>query len=235
MQLVFIEGQQEPFTLSSVIAQCGEVQHKAVRNLINKRRDDLEEFGEVHFKNAPSESGQPVRDYQLNEQQATLLITFMKNTAPVIQFKKALVKAFYDLRMELGDKRRERPQMDTSTLKTFGKQYGSLMDLVIDANSLPVHDDPFQLPDLMHDRNVALIAKLLDYYRFPFMPSFKEIRMMLHFIKLYHPRTFVEKVIYCFENNKLSIPYLMVTLENNTVTANKDFLEQQVLLEKYLN
>jgi len=43
--------------------------------------------------------------YRLNEQQATLLITFMKNTEPVVRFKKALVKQFYIMQREL-EKRR---------------------------------------------------------------------------------------------------------------------------------
>ena len=39
--------------------------------------------------------------YQLNEQQATLIITYLKNTAPVRAFKKELVRQFYLLRTEL--------------------------------------------------------------------------------------------------------------------------------------
>ena len=39
--------------------------------------------------------------YRLNEQQATLLITYLKNTEPVRAFKKALVKAFFEMRDEL--------------------------------------------------------------------------------------------------------------------------------------
>lgn len=46
---------------------------------------------------------------------------------------------------------------------------------------------------------------------------------------------FVKKLNYCFENNKLSIPYLMVSLENNTVTSNRGLLNQLEMLEKYLN
>lgn len=237
MQLVFIEDQQEPFTLSSVIAEYGQVSHETVQSLIRKREKDLEEFGIIGFeiRKLNEGAGRPKKVYHLNEQQATLLITFMRNTAPVIQFKKALVKAFYDMRMELEYKKPEHPNMGANLLRTFGKQYGSLMELIEDTQSLQIHDDPFQLPDLMHDRNVALIIKMLDYYRFPLMPSFREIRTMIHFIKLYHLREFVKKLVYCFENNKLSIPYLMVSLENNTTTVNKDFLEQQALLEKYIN
>ena len=56
----------------------------------------------------PLESGQSKRDYILNEQQATLLITFLRNTAPVIAFKSALVKAFFKLRNEVTEFRYQR-------------------------------------------------------------------------------------------------------------------------------
>ena len=39
--------------------------------------------------------------YRLNEQQATLLITYLKNTEPVRRFKMNLVKAFFEMRDEL--------------------------------------------------------------------------------------------------------------------------------------
>ncbi|WP_331436695.1 Rha family transcriptional regulator [Streptococcus intermedius] len=41
------------------------------------------------------------KDYILNEQQATLLITFLKNTEQVANFKENLVKAFFEMRDEL--------------------------------------------------------------------------------------------------------------------------------------
>lgn len=37
----------------------------------------------------------------MNEQQATLLITYLRNTEPVKQFKSDLVKAFFEMREEL--------------------------------------------------------------------------------------------------------------------------------------
>lgn len=101
MELVYIDGKKEPYTLSSIIADCANVQHRHVKNLLNKHKTDFEQFGMVHFKKAPSDSGQQVRDYILNEQQATLLITYLKNTEVVRSFKKQLVKAFFEMRDEL--------------------------------------------------------------------------------------------------------------------------------------
>ncbi len=45
--------------------------------------------------------GRPQKIYHLNEQQATLLITYLRNTEAVTAFKKALVREFYVMREEL--------------------------------------------------------------------------------------------------------------------------------------
>ena len=101
MELVYIDGAKEPYTLSSIISECSQVQHRHVKNLLNKHKSDFEQFGKVHFKKSSSDSGQQVRDYILNEQQATLLITYLKNTPTVREFKQQLVKAFFEMRDEL--------------------------------------------------------------------------------------------------------------------------------------
>ena len=80
-ELIYIHDKKsEPYTLSSVIAEYTGVQHKTVKNLINKHKESLQVFEKVHFKNEPLPSGQKERNYMLAEVQATLLITFMKNT-----------------------------------------------------------------------------------------------------------------------------------------------------------
>lgn len=45
--------------------------------------------------------GQPAKHYALNEQQATLLMTYLKNTPNVRAFKKELVRQFFAMREEL--------------------------------------------------------------------------------------------------------------------------------------
>ncbi|HEM3468289.1 TPA: Rha family transcriptional regulator [Streptococcus suis] len=108
MELVYMDGRKEPYTLSSIVAECAEVKHRHLKILINKHKERLERFGKVSFKISPSESGQNVRDYILNEQQATLLITFLKNTEQVANFKENLVKAFFEMRDEVAQFRYQR-------------------------------------------------------------------------------------------------------------------------------
>ena len=108
MELVYMDGRKEPYTLSSIISDNAGITHHAVKEQIRKHLLELEKFGKVAFKMTPLESGQSKRDYILNEQQATLLITFLRNTAPVIAFKSALVKAFFKLRNEVTEFRYQR-------------------------------------------------------------------------------------------------------------------------------
>ena len=102
MELVYMDGKKEPYTTSEIIAECAEVQHHTVTRLIGENKVDFETLGILGFKIHKLDTrGQPKKNYILNEQQATLLITYLRNTEPVKEFKKNLVKAFFEMRDEL--------------------------------------------------------------------------------------------------------------------------------------
>jgi len=82
---------------SETIADGSGVQHKNVLDMIDANRSDFEDFGEVAFETRPGYHNAPVRVALLNEQQATLLMTFQRNTDQVRAFKKALVRSFFDM------------------------------------------------------------------------------------------------------------------------------------------
>ncbi len=92
IDLVFLEPDKldsEPFTTSKVVAECANIRHHTVTKLIQKHKTDFEEFGILRFKIEEIKGRcQPEKSYQLNEQQATLLITYLKNTPPVRQFNR---------------------------------------------------------------------------------------------------------------------------------------------------
>ena len=96
---------KEPFTTSEVIAECAEVKHHAIQQLIQKHKSDFRSFGLIAFEMrkppAGSKGGRPETIYHLNEQQATLLMTYLRNTPVVREFKKELVRQFYAMRKEL--------------------------------------------------------------------------------------------------------------------------------------
>lgn len=126
--LVFLEaGDDEPFTTDEIIASCAQVRRSTVTRLIRNHQKDLETFGRVGFEiRALQTKGgiQDVKTYHLNEQQATLLITYLRNTEPVKAFKKALVREFYATRAEIAR---------FKALRTEGKpQRRSLTDMIRD-------------------------------------------------------------------------------------------------------
>ena len=84
------------------------MQHHTITKTIRKHQVRFERFGKVGFKIQAMESGQNTKDYILNEQQATLLVTFLKNTEQVANFKTNLVKAFFEMREELSKFRMQR-------------------------------------------------------------------------------------------------------------------------------
>lgn len=86
---------------SAAIADGTENQHKNVLELIRTYRADLEEFGGVAFETQPFETpgGLQRREVALlNEEQSTLLITYLRNNEIVRGFKKRLVRSFYEQR-----------------------------------------------------------------------------------------------------------------------------------------
>lgn len=100
-----IEDAEGELRVSSlIIAQQTERDHEPVLRLIRDNLSDVEAFGRVSFENGPfvTAGGMQTKTYALlSEQQATLLITFMRNTDVVRAFKVALIKEFYRMRQAL--------------------------------------------------------------------------------------------------------------------------------------
>jgi len=100
-----MDGKKEPYTTHEIVAEHAEIEINSVRKLIDKHKEDLETFGvlsfEIHKPEKGSLGGRPRKIYRLNEQQATLLVTYLGNTRPVRNFKTNLVKAFFEMRDEL--------------------------------------------------------------------------------------------------------------------------------------
>ena len=105
--LVYVK-KDDAFTDSLVIAEATDNQHRSVVRIINKQRKRLEKFGPVKFrdlKSRNSKRGRPTKVYQLNEPQATLLITYLSNGDKVDDFKEELVRQFFQMRMLLAQRK----------------------------------------------------------------------------------------------------------------------------------
>jgi len=102
--LVFLEPSSIkaiPFTTSKVISDFTGVGHRHIKKQIYLHKSSLETFGLLVAHETESTGGRPEEITLLNEQQATLLITFLKNTPTVVAFKTELVDQFYRMRTEL--------------------------------------------------------------------------------------------------------------------------------------
>ena len=98
--LVEVKG-NDVFTNSKVIAQGTGNQYESVSAIIQKYWNDIEDFGKIEFSDLKSgnhKGGRPERIYYLNEEQATFVITLMRNNKIVVKFKKELVRQFYEMR-----------------------------------------------------------------------------------------------------------------------------------------
>lgn len=95
----------EPYITSEIIAEGTGIEHRKLRDTIRKYKTELETFGLSASYQAESSGGRPTIGYILNEQQATFLLTLLKNTPVVVVFKKELVRQFYTMRDELTRRR----------------------------------------------------------------------------------------------------------------------------------
>lgn len=110
-RLVFTESldiDSVPFTTSDIVAEFSKNSRESIMRLIRKYAEDLQEFGKVGFEIRAMPSGQKSKIYHLNKEQATLLITYLDNTAPVRHFKRELVRQFFAMESELYARRAER-------------------------------------------------------------------------------------------------------------------------------
>lgn len=105
VELVSFTGPDSILTTTSlVIAEGTDSEHRAVLQLIRDNIDDFEEFGGVAFEMQPFQTAGGMQQRSvaiLNEEHATLLLTYMRNNAIVRDFKKRLVREFYTLRNSL--------------------------------------------------------------------------------------------------------------------------------------
>ncbi|WP_230382856.1 Rha family transcriptional regulator [Pseudomonas putida] len=113
MNLVTIKD-GDAVTTTLAIAEGTQNDHASVITLARRYVGDLEEFGLVRFEIRPRSAGQhgggETEFALLTEPQATLLLTFMRNTEIVRAFKKKLVREFWELVQERNRARSSMPE-----------------------------------------------------------------------------------------------------------------------------
>ncbi|RTI99568.1 phage regulatory protein [Campylobacter jejuni] len=102
----------------------------SIQKLIRTYKTDLEEFGILEFENRLIVNSKNVKNYKkiyfLNEQQATLLLTYMKNSESVRNAKKVLVFAFYQMKEKLRSLEQEQEKARFKTLSDENLRLNSL-------------------------------------------------------------------------------------------------------------
>lgn len=97
-ELVFLK-RDDCFTNSLLIAEGTGVGHEKIKRAIKKYKRQLEKYGKLSVPyQLESTGGRPTEIYLLSEPQATFLITLLKNTETVVEFKMRLVDEFYKMR-----------------------------------------------------------------------------------------------------------------------------------------
>jgi len=107
MNLVQVKSEslkEELFTTSLIIADNAGLKHRSVYELIEKHGHRFEKFGKIKLidlKTINPNGGRSQKIYELNEQQAYLLFTYLRNSEKVLDFKDKLIKEFFRMRDDL--------------------------------------------------------------------------------------------------------------------------------------
>ncbi len=107
------------------ISTISKVDINSIQRLIRNYKQDLECFGKLGFElQKIAKTNKKI--YFLNEQQATLLLTYMKNSESVRNAKKVLVFAFYQMKEKLRSLEQEQEKARFKVLSNENKRLNSL-------------------------------------------------------------------------------------------------------------
>ena len=95
-------------TTQNIIAKYSKNSEESIQRLIRKHKDKLEVFGQLDCDEVESINSKNkiniIKHYYLNEKQAYLFMTFLKNTEIIIDFKVTLVEEFFEMKKQLENK-----------------------------------------------------------------------------------------------------------------------------------
>lgn len=107
------------------ISTISKVDINSIQRLIRNYKQDLECFWKLGFElQKIAKTNKKI--YFLNEQQATLLLTYMKNSESVRNAKKVLVFAFYQMKEKLRSLEQEQEKARFKVLSNENKRLNSL-------------------------------------------------------------------------------------------------------------
>lgn len=147
-------------TSTTTIATETGNEHASVIALVRKYQGDFEDFGRVRFEIAPFDTAGGLQSREvalLDEQQATLLLTYMRNTAIVRDFKKRLVKEFWRMA-------HAKPAFDVSSLNDPKVLLALLTDNVRKVVHLEADNTELTHENQMLEQKVCADAPKVDFF-----------------------------------------------------------------------
>jgi phage regulator Rha-like protein len=173
-ELVIIEN-NTPLTTTKIIADETGFLHRSIKNIVNKYKNDILEFGVLHSENVPNmkETGRNSNVYLLNEEQTSLLIMYLSNTEKVKKFKIAINKQFHYmkkalLQVELNKQNKEwleSREKGKETRKKVAKEYENYLKYAIESGSKTYE----KKPQLAYSQFTNMVNKSL--FDFEFKPK----------------------------------------------------------------
>ncbi|MDN5053836.1 Rha family transcriptional regulator [Aliarcobacter butzleri] len=126
-------------TTQNIIAKYSKNSEESIQRLIRKHKNKLEVFGQLDYDEVESINSKNksnlIKHYYLNEKQAYLFMTFLKNTEIIIDFKVALVEEFFEMKKRLENKSSNTDiQIELSELKQQIKDLKKQLILKEDEN-----------------------------------------------------------------------------------------------------
>jgi len=106
----------------STLDMCGglEVEHKAILQLVKKYETDFQDIRTFTFQMLKS-GGRPTSFCYLDEEQATFLITLMKNSPVIVKFKRRMTRQFYQMKKFIAQKVNQKANAEWLESRASGK------------------------------------------------------------------------------------------------------------------
>ncbi len=160
IDLVEVAADGTPTTTSLIVADGTESQHKNVLEMIRHNLSDFEEFGGVAFQTRPFDTAGGTQNRTvavLNREHSMLLMTYMRNTPIIRDFKKRLIHGFVALekRVQEAPALNEEEVVHQALQITYRKVQELEAKAAEDAPKVAYHDDFVCTEDLLRFATVA--------------------------------------------------------------------------------
>lgn len=182
-EIVFYSEAGDPVTTTDAIATGTMSLHASVIKLVRTYLADFNEFGGVRFQIQPFETNGGAQEREvaiLNEDQSTLLLSYMRNNDVVRGFKKRLIRSFVDMRKQLAAPKFAVPATFAEALFLAAEK-----QLVIEAQALQIAADKPKVEFAEAIRavdgvcSIEKIAKTIGWRRNKFFDRLREDSVLM--------------------------------------------------------